>query len=115
MHEMSIAINLVQQVEQETLAHDAVRVNEIQLNIGELQLIVPEALETAFEAASVGTIAEGAQLKINEVKVAARCGECSTEFQPEIGNYVCPRCGKANAEILEGKEIILVSLDCDLE
>ena len=69
----------------------------------------------AFESASEGTCAEGAQLIITEVPAKAQCRSCDNEYVPEIANYTCPKCLNADAEIIQGKDIILTSMECESE
>lgn len=115
MHEMSIAVELVSQVEMSALMNDVNKVNTVSVDIGAMQLVVPEAMVAAFESASEGTCAEGAKLIINEVPAKAKCRSCSNEYVPDIANYTCPECLKADAEIIKGKDIILTSMECESE
>ncbi len=112
MHELSIAAQLVDQVLAAAAANEATRVSIVQIDIGAMQLVVPEAMQVAFEASVEGTIAEGAVLEITEVAAIGRCRECGHEFAPQIGNYMCPECLKANTEIIQGRDVILASLEC---
>ena len=112
MHEMSIAIQLIGQIENIAAENSAERVEAVEVEVGAMEMIVPEALEMAFEAAAEGTVAEGARLNIEEVATRARCGECGRQYTPTVASYVCPACGKAIPEILSGKGIILKSLEC---
>lgn len=112
MHEMSVALHLLEQIESIADDHGATSVEEIELSVGLLQAVVPEALELAFGAVAEGTIAEGAKLTINEAQAEALCGACGQAFTPDIGRYVCPACGAADARITQGNEILLISLEC---
>ena len=60
MHEMSIAASLIEHVLEVGRQQRATRIAEVELQVGVLQLIVPEALELAFSAVTEGTPAEGA-------------------------------------------------------
>ena len=59
MHEMSVALHLLAQLEALAEEHGANAVTEIELSVGALQGVVPEALDLAFSAAAEGTIAGG--------------------------------------------------------
>ncbi len=112
MHEMSIAMGLIQQVEAAAAAHDATAVETVEIEAGLLKQIVPEALQLAWEAVREGTVAEDAELTVIETAPAARCRECDCKFEPEIDNYLCPQCGRADVEITAGNDIVLTSLTC---
>lgn len=115
MHEMSVAVQLVSQVEMSAMMNNVTAVHTVMIDIGEMQLIVPEALDVAFQCAAEGTCAEGAKLIMNEVKAKAKCRSCNHDYVPDIANYTCPKCLKADADIIQGKDIILTSMECDSE
>ena len=115
MHEMSIAEQLLDTVLETATVNAAKSVTTIELEIGEMRLIVPDALELAFEVLTAGTIAEGARLKINEKKIVMVCGHCKARYNAEIGNYICPSCGRAEGRIEEGNEITITAIECDIE
>jgi len=90
--------------------HGATRIDLIEVEIGRMRQIVPEALEVAFAAMSEGTIAQGARLEITEVQMQAVCRVCGHAFQPEIDLYICPRCEQADVRIVAGNDMILKSI-----
>ena len=111
MHEVGIAEELVRQVL--AAACGMARVTEVAVDVGALQWVDSDALRQAFDAASQGTLAEGARLELREVPPRAVCGACAAVYVPEeLGIYVCPACGAAEPEFVEGNDIILVSLEC---
>jgi len=110
MHEMSIAMELMQQLESLAREHAADRIEQVAVAAGVMRQIVPEALQVAFQAAATGTRAEGATLVLEIVSVLARCGRCGHRFEPEQDAFLCPQCRKADVAILEGNDIILTSV-----
>ncbi|MCD6303549.1 MAG: hydrogenase maturation nickel metallochaperone HypA [Planctomycetes bacterium] len=112
MHEMSIAAEVLETVLAVAADNGADRVDEVQLSAGAMKLIVPEALDMAWQAVTEGTPAEGSRLVLTEVPIAARCNVCGRLFQPAIDNYLCPSCGQADVEITAGDDIILTSITC---
>jgi hydrogenase nickel incorporation protein HypA/HybF len=110
MHEFSIASALMQQVLEAAKKNKIDRVQEVEIEVGALQLVVPEALEVAFEALAKDTPIQGARLVQKEKPILARCRGCDKAFSPELGLFTCPQCGKADVEIVAGRDIILLSL-----
>ena len=110
MHEFSIATQLMKQVLAVAEENQLAAVEEVELEIGALQMIVPEALEMAFEALRVDTCAAGARLVQRETPVKARCNECDHLFEAEIDQFQCPQCKKADIEVEAGRDIILKSV-----
>ncbi|MFH1748717.1 MAG: hydrogenase maturation nickel metallochaperone HypA [Planctomycetota bacterium] len=115
MHEMSIAASLVEHVLSEARQQQAVWVQEVEVQIGVLQLVVPEALEMAFSAITEGTLAAGATLKIVPVPARARCRQCEQCFEPAVDDYLCPKCQLADVEIVGGREIVLTTIVCETQ
>jgi len=83
--------------------------------VGALQLVCPEALLTGFELLCQGTLAEGCALKQNEVPPAAVCRACGERFSASLENFRCPSCGRADAEIREGRDIMLKTITGETE
>ena len=115
MHEMSIATGLIEQVLRIAEANNAVRVDEIDLEVGFMRQVAPEAMEMAWEAVRIGTIAENAVLNLREIGISAECEKCGLVFQPGIDDFLCPKCRQANVRIVSGDDIILRSITCDTE
>jgi len=113
MHEMAIATELLEQVLRVAAEHHATRVDEVQVEVGVMRQIVPEALTMAFAAAAEGTIAAGATLHIHEERAVAVCCQCECMFLPEIDRFVCPQCNRADARIISGNDIVLTSMTCE--
>ena len=80
MHELSIAMSIVEIAEKEFEKSRASKVTEIELEIGQLAGIEYEALEFAMQMAVKNTILENAILKVEKPKGLAFCNDCSLEF-----------------------------------
>ena len=115
MHEMSIATGLLESVLEAAAAHGGGRVEQVELDIGAMRLVVPEALEMAWSIVSADTRAAGALLETTEVPIKARCRSCGNVFSPEIADFLCRKCLRADVEILEGDDIILKAIVCDTD
>lgn len=111
MHEMSIALAVVEQVEQAARAGGATGVAGVRLRIGELAGVVPDALSFCFELACAGTLLEGAELEAEQVPARARCGPCADEWAVGMPPQLCcPRCGTATAGLLSGRELHIAAV-----
>lgn len=112
MHELSIAEQVLEVVVRTAKAHGATAVESIELEIGAMRLVVPEALELAFQAISEGTIAFGAKLIQREVPISLACRRCGRKFEGVIDDFACPACGVAETEVIGGNDIVLRSIVC---
>lgn len=113
MHEMSIAMNIVEIVSTTVRENKAEKVNSIDLEIGDLSGILVDSLSFCFDAACNGTPVEGAVLNIKEISGKGRCIECGHEFPVEVFIAVCPNCNSMSTEIISGKELSIKSINVD--
>ena len=113
MHEMSIAMNLVDLAVQTARQNDAKKINSMILELGSLAGVVREALEFCFEAACRGTMAEGAKLKIINIHAQAQCDQCGHQFNCDQIATPCPKCGQFVFDIQGGRELKLKSVNVD--
>lgn len=67
MHELSIAREIVEAVQQYLPAGEIRMVRSVKLRMGEQVAILPESLEFCFDLACEGTILRGARLEIENV------------------------------------------------
>jgi hydrogenase nickel incorporation protein HypA/HybF len=113
MHEFSFAYQIFKVAEATAMKYGAKKITEVYLEIGELTLIVPELLKQSFKMATTGSIAEGAELKIEILPGKIRCRECDkvstvtlTEEAQLTGLqlFQCKYCKSKNTEIIEGKK-----------
>ncbi|WP_046779789.1 hydrogenase maturation nickel metallochaperone HypA [Streptomyces yangpuensis] len=112
MHEMSIAMAVVGQVEEAARAGGAHAVTSVRLQVGELAGVVPDALAFCFELACAATVLEGAELVTETVAAHARCTTCpgtwAVGMPPEL---CCPTCDRAtDVELLSGRELEILSV-----
>lgn len=110
MHEMSIAMNIVDIVEEELEKAHATVVSQIELEIGTLSGVVLEALEFALDEAVKKTPLENAEIKIEKVSGRASCKHCGYVFESEDYFSSCPQCKSMETEIIQGKELRIKSL-----
>ena len=111
MHELG----LMQSALDMALAHarraGASRIHRVRLRVGAQSGVVVDALELAFTVATPGTPADGAELVVEPVPVVCRCERCERDFEPEDVIYCCPICGDVSAQVRQGLELELASLE----
>ncbi|MFE5970364.1 hydrogenase maturation nickel metallochaperone HypA [Streptomyces sp. NPDC056463] len=106
MHEMSVAVAVVDQVEAAARSRGAVGVSSIRLDVGELAGVVDDALVFCFELACAGTVVEGAELITRTVPGLARCAPCAEDWPVGMPpRLLCPGCGAAADELVSGREL----------
>jgi hydrogenase nickel incorporation protein HypA/HybF len=106
MHELSIAMAMVDQVQRAAAAHGHEAASSVSLHLGELAGVVPDALHFCFSLAAEGTVLAGAELRIESLPGRARCGSCAGEWATGVPPFlVCPECGGSAAGLVSGREM----------
>ena len=113
MHELAVCQGLMRQVEQVAAAHGATAVELIVLQIGELSGVEPPLLERAFEIARAGTLAKDAELEIRTGPVVVQCRECGGKSAVPPNRLLCSYCGEWQVRVVEGEELLLLSVELD--
>ena len=113
MHELSIALSIVDMAVEETERRGSVRVVAIHLKLGHLSGVVPDALRSSFELAREETALANTELIIEEIPVAAYCPVCAAERAVEFPHLCCPICGTPTPEIVRGRELEVVALEIE--
>jgi hydrogenase nickel incorporation protein HypA/HybF len=112
VHELSIALSVLDIVR--TAAADAglSRVDTVRLRVGRASGVQPDALRFAFDCSKAGTPADGAALQIEEVPIGGRCNSCNRDFtSPEAYVLACPLCGGASFRVTTGDELAVLDLE----
>jgi hydrogenase nickel incorporation protein HypA/HybF len=112
MHELSIADAVVAIASRH--AGDR-RVTRVELKVGHLRQVVPDALRFAFELVAVGTPVEGAELVMDVIPAAGVCRECGTESELPGFPLLCAACGSAAVELVCGEELLVDALELEDE
>jgi len=115
MHELSIIASLFEILLQKAGDAKALKITGVKLNVGKLSGVVPQALETAFEAYKKGTIAETARLEIEELPLKVLCQDCGLETFQDSYIFVCPGCRSTSLKIRQGTELSLEKIELEIE
>lgn len=112
MHELSIADAVVRIV----CAHAGERrVTAVELKVGHLRQVVPSALAFAFGLVAEGTVAEGAELRLEVTPAVGRCRDCGSESVLDEFPLRCGACASWDLELLRGEELLVEALELKLE
>jgi hydrogenase nickel incorporation protein HypA/HybF len=114
MHELSIALSIVDAAVEEAGRLGAVRVTQVHLKLGEMAGVVKEALLASYQMASLDSTVAGSELIIEEVPVAIFCRTCQGRqgvVSPQ--EMRCRACGTFSSEIVAGRELEVVAMEID--
>jgi len=111
MHELSIAMSIVEMAQEEALQR-GVQVSAVHLKLGALSGVVREALLSSYEMACDDTPLRGSRLVIEDVPVVIFCPHCKVQRPlSSIQLFCCAECGTPTSEIVHGKELEVVALE----
>ena len=111
MHELSIAMSIVEIVQEEARRHNA-RVSAVHLKLGSLSGVVKDALLFSYGIACDGTELEGSNLVIEEVPVEVFCDRCQAKRKLASTQWFeCPECGTTTPAIVHGKELEITAME----
>ncbi len=113
MHEMSIAMSIIEIAEKESIKAKATKVNEIEIEIGTLAGIEFSSLEFALDIAIKNTVLKDAKINVLKIQASAKCNNCNTDFEILGFFEKCPQCDGYSYKIIKGKELRVKSLLID--
>jgi len=113
MHELSVCLSLMQQVENIARERDASRVTKIVLAIGPLSGVEAELLRHAYPMAAAGSIAENAELVMETSAIVVRCSQCDVETTVAPNKLLCGSCGDFRTRVVSGDELTLMRVELD--
>jgi hydrogenase nickel incorporation protein HypA/HybF len=114
MHEFSVCLALLDEVDRVARTADATAVRSIVLRIGPLSGVEPDLLTRAFDVARRGTVAETAVLVVDVIRVRVRCTECGSESETAPNRLLCSRCGGYRTRVIAGDELVLSAVEMDV-
>ncbi|MDP1784969.1 MAG: hydrogenase maturation nickel metallochaperone HypA [Sulfuricurvum sp.] len=113
MHEYSIVQALLNQCEDLAKEHHAQRITKVVIKIGQYSGVEPYLLETAFDTFKEKTICEESELVMNIQPLVIVCNHCGKESILEKPHYLCSYCESIHVRLLDGEEMMLMSLEME--
>jgi len=113
MHEMSLAENVLQLIEDSARTQQFKRVRSVVLEIGKLSSVEPDAMRFCFEAVVAGSIAQGARLDIIETEGLGWCASCLCQVPVAARYDPCPLCGDYQVRITHGDAMRVKELEVE--
>lgn len=93
MHEMSLAISVLQIVETAATKDAFVRVRTLHLSVPTLAGVEIEALRFALHSLAPETVLDGAEFIIDEPASTAHCLDCDASIEIASFEDLCAMCG----------------------
>src|SRR5271170_5865526 len=111
MHELSIAMSIIELAEEEAVRR-GVQVEAVHLKLGALSGVVKEALLSCYDMVCEGTALQGSRLVVEDVPVVIFCPSCQAQRSlSSVQLFACFECGTPASEVVQGKELEVVALE----
>lgn len=111
MHELALTQSLIEALREEAVLRGFARVRRVTLAVGALGHVEPEALAFCFDVAARGTLAEGAELRIERPPGSAFCTDCGSLVALAARGEPCPGCGGYRLLVRSGEELTIRELE----
>ncbi|MBN2416741.1 hydrogenase maturation nickel metallochaperone HypA [bacterium] len=125
MHETAIAMSIVETVLTEAEKQQAVSVQSIDIEIGELTFLGTDQIAFWVKTNFENTIAANAALNFIQVKAEVSCDACGyrgglsiTEdpaYHMQLPVFACPHCGRGTITIIKGKDAFIRTIHIEKE
>lgn len=106
MHELAITQSVVDAVCERAAGRP---VHTVRVRVGTLTAVVADSMRFCFDLITEGTVAEGAELEIDQPPGTGHCQACATDFTLTDLVLLCP-CGSADVTITSGRELQIISM-----
>jgi len=110
MHELSLAMEVIELAQREAGKNGVSSVGEVVIEVGDLSGVEAEAFQSALEMLVRDTLLERAMISVIRTPGHGRCNACNLEFEMKSRMDTCRECGCFPSEISGGEEFRLVSI-----
>ncbi len=114
MHEAAVAQNILDAIISQ-LTGRVGKVIGVVISCGQMNMLNDEAMQFAFQAAAEDTICRGTKLEIKHIPLKGICRSCGSEFEFDLYDPNCPKCGKSDFSIGDDAPLLLEEIEFEEE
>jgi len=112
MHELSIALSILDGVLEELERQGAAEASAVHLRLGRLSGVVKDALLFSYDIACQQTALAHSRLVIEEMDVVILCPTCGTERPTHsFPVLTCADCGSIAERVVHGEELEITAME----
>ena len=115
MHEMSLAVDIVDLAVRTAEREEAQRVSRVGIEVGNLAGVLIDSLEFCLGAAAQDTLAEGAVFQVTPQQASGTCKDCGIGFDVVSFYQHCPDCDGISVEITGGRQLKVAAITIEEE
>jgi hydrogenase nickel incorporation protein HypA/HybF len=114
MHELSIALSILDIAGEESQRRGGVSVKAIHVRLGPLSGVVKDALISAFDLAREASPFPDCVLVFHEVPLAVYCDHCRSEQPVKSPQLMCcSGCGRPAPRVVRGRELEISAMEVE--
>lgn len=113
MHELSLAENILQLIEDTAVDQPFTLVKTVWLEIGQLACVEQESLRFFFGVVTQDSIAWQAKLEIIEIAGQALCKQCNQVILITTYHQACLHCGSHALQVTQGDGMRIKELEVE--
>jgi len=116
MHELPVMQSILNIILKHSTMHHVKKVHAVRLEVGTLSDLEEDWMQKYFDHLTVGTVAEGAKLKIEWVKALLSCNECGNRFEfdkTKLDSIACPVCRQKNFTLISGRQYHIKDMEAE--
>nr|WP_319487197.1 hydrogenase maturation nickel metallochaperone HypA [uncultured Caproiciproducens sp.] len=111
MHDYHKAVDFLEEASAKAKAAGRSKVTKINILVGDDSGYSGESIQMYFDDLSKGTICEGTEMGIQQVKSKLRCPKCNELFERKRFDFGCPKCGTQGEPSEVGREVKIESIE----
>ncbi|MGA2823239.1 MAG: hydrogenase maturation nickel metallochaperone HypA [Bacteroidales bacterium] len=109
MHELSLAMEVIELIQNESEKNGVSIIEEILIEVGDLCGVETDIFQSALEIVVKNTLLENSIVRIIRTPGKGKCSSCNLEFEMKNRLDCCPQCGCLPSEISGGQEFRVLS------
>lgn len=111
MHELSLAMELVERLDAAAARERARRITRVEVVIGALSGVECEAFVLAFPVAALGHAAQDAVLDVTRRAGRITCNVCGVTGVVDTPWFACASCGATDVRVVQGEEFTVSAME----
>lgn len=112
MHELGIVFHIIDKVEKIAKENNIKAVSKINIEIGEVSLVIPSYFLDVWKwAIKKTTYMKECELNIIIIQGISYCKDCENTFETTKYAKKCPHCGSDNTYLITGNEVNIKDIE----
>ena len=114
MHELGIVFHIIDKVEKIAKENNVNKVTKINLEIGEVSLVIPSYFKDVWKwAIKKSTYMKECELNITIIEGISYCTNCEKTFETTKYAKICPHCGSDKTYLITGDEVNIKDIEVE--